>query len=510
MPKHPDYTFDLDVSGFTLPEDFLFGVCNSPYHSEGGYNRPGGPKNNWWRWEESGKIERSGDTNRLWDDPAPHIDKAQAIGLNAFRMGFEWARVQPTLTGSRSEDGEGEPPAWDEKALGRYAEIIGMIYDAGMEPVITLHHFTNPAWVGDHLFLREAKLDLFLAYVRKVVTEVNTRLVDMGHPAIEHYVVFNEPFNTAAGPYLGGDHPPGRENNLASFSTALVNLLMTYIKAYDLVYDLYETRGWRRPQVGFNFVSYCAYEIDKLLPDLMRAPERGIAREEVTPYLEEKRNEFNKAMLKIARHRLGDDLAPWEAFRERCAQGAQALDLAKVWDAVYASPRTRKLDYIAVDTYDPFSLIFIGKTEDGLRPWWEWRQDPVTMREHLKIHAADLGDSPLIIMETNIGHHQPKFGRAEPRPDGLRRPQFLKEQLREVMRLIQAGVPLRGFLYWSLADNYEWGSAAIRLGLLEYDYETHTIKDTDGLGDANGAVFAELITALRSGDAAQLKEVFHP
>jgi beta-glucosidase/6-phospho-beta-glucosidase/beta-galactosidase len=51
--KHLPYQFDIDVQGFQLPDNFLFGVCNSPYHVEGDYNREGFPFNQWgnWNWK---------------------------------------------------------------------------------------------------------------------------------------------------------------------------------------------------------------------------------------------------------------------------------------------------------------------------------------------------------------------------------------------------------------------------------------------------------------------------
>ena len=297
--KHPAYHFDLDVDGFELPEGFLFGVCNSPYHSEGGYNTNTGPHNNWSEWENKGHIERSGATNRMWTDWSPHIEKSREIGLNAFRLGFEWARVQPTFAGEK-----GPAPGWDDSAFDRYARIVGAIYEAGMEPVVTLHHFTNLAWVGSHLWLDDDLISKFLDYVRKVVMEVNERLVDAGHPPIRTYVTINEPFNCAAGPYLGGDHPPGKTGDYASFNRALVNLLYAHVKAYDDIYDLYEARDWRQPHVGYNIVTYSTYELDKVTLDMMRATSLGVSRESVGDYLERNKAAFDAAYTQMAGRRL--------------------------------------------------------------------------------------------------------------------------------------------------------------------------------------------------------------
>lgn len=100
-----------------------------------------------------------------------------------------------------------------------------------------------------------------------------------------------------------------------------------------------------------------------------------------------------------------------------------------------------------------------------------------------------------------MAYRQPIGAPAEPRPDGWDRERYLKTYLMEVVRAIRDGVPVEGYLYWSLTDDFEWDAGyEPRLGLFNYDYETRTIRDTDGLGEPAGAIYAWLIEALRSGD----------
>ena len=67
--------------GSILPDD-LFGVCTSAYRSEGGFNVSGGPHNHRAGWERSGRLARSGEAGRFWDDPGPHTESAASLGLN--------------------------------------------------------------------------------------------------------------------------------------------------------------------------------------------------------------------------------------------------------------------------------------------------------------------------------------------------------------------------------------------------------------------------------------------
>lgn len=96
-----------------------------------------------------------------------------------------------------------------------------------------------------------------------------------------------------------------------------------------------------------------------------------------------------------------------------------------------------------------------------------------------------------------------------PRPDGWNRERYFKTYFMEMIRCMKEGMPIRGYLYWSLVDDFEWQSGfAPRLGLHNYDYTRHVIHDTDGLGEPAGQIFAYLIAALRSGDKARIQYAF--
>ena len=86
---------DLDFSAAFDKENFFFGVANAPYLSEGGYNYPDGIKNSYAVLELGGHIEPSKESTRYWTDYERQIKMAADLGLTAFRMGVDWARIQP-------------------------------------------------------------------------------------------------------------------------------------------------------------------------------------------------------------------------------------------------------------------------------------------------------------------------------------------------------------------------------------------------------------------------------
>src|SRR5580658_2751569 len=78
-----------------LGEGFAIGVATAGYQVEGGYNGDGEPENNWANWERTGRVERSGIACDFWAHPEEALDRAAAIGCNAFRLSVEWTRLEP-------------------------------------------------------------------------------------------------------------------------------------------------------------------------------------------------------------------------------------------------------------------------------------------------------------------------------------------------------------------------------------------------------------------------------
>jgi beta-glucosidase/6-phospho-beta-glucosidase/beta-galactosidase len=102
----------LDFKKIFSKENFQFGVANAPYLCEGGYNYPHGIKNNFYYLERDGLIEKSKEAVRWWTDYEAQIKLDASLGCNAFRTGYEWARVQPSTSPDKHD-----PPAWDHQAV---------------------------------------------------------------------------------------------------------------------------------------------------------------------------------------------------------------------------------------------------------------------------------------------------------------------------------------------------------------------------------------------------------
>ncbi len=500
--------------GFSLPSDFLFGVSNAAYQVEGGYNRGDGPRNNWAEWEKTGKVEPSGNTCNFWERYTEHVNLAASLGLTAFRMSVEWARLQPSTS-----EAKGSPPPWDEAALDRYAEIIASVMKSGMEPVITLHHFTHPAWLGQDIWLDEATPRIYAEYVSTVARELNLRLIDEGHRPIHLWVTLNEPNILAPLTHFLGEHPHAKKG-IAAAREAANNLIVAHILGYNALHDLYEDQGWEAPQISITLFCNCFYTLDGGMVDILMAPSKGVGQDELYQHLQSREGEWKETFDDLARARW--DRSP--QYYYYCLLDTIYSRLSgpshfqRAIEAAYNSPRKKLLDYIGLDIYDPFIAAYLPKLPTPRRikekepllrvELWESLYLAREFGEMVRAHHRGAIEMPIYVMENGMCHRQKRGGKGQPRADGLNRKIFLKSMLGEVVNLLAEEIPLKGYLYWSMTDNYEWGSFEPRFGLFEYDYDEGKIKETDGLGIPAGEVYAELIKALKSDDPEVIRRAF--
>ncbi len=177
-----------------FPEGFLWGAATSAHQTEG-QNR----NSDWWESEEAGRVPyRSGDACDSWLRWREDLALLQELGLNAYRMSVEWARIEPS------------PGYFDQAALDHYREIVEAVRAAGIEPIVTLHHFSNPRWLSEGGgWVRPAVVQRFAAYAERV----GRTLGDL----VRWWVTINEPTVFALFGYVSGAWPPHRKNDFGGY-----------------------------------------------------------------------------------------------------------------------------------------------------------------------------------------------------------------------------------------------------------------------------------------------------
>jgi beta-glucosidase len=251
--------------------DFLWGTSTSSYQVEGEITN-----NDWdyfartpeirdrlyaltkpsmlYRGIRQVSLQPAGNAVNAWDHEyyEKDFDLARNLGINTFRMGIEWSRLEP------------EKNSWNQSAMDCYKKMIKSIRQRGMIPIITLNHLTLPLWVltppttfrrkmGQHFVtspLRDIPLSdppssdpywkslrgwenhqtvrEFANYVTKVVSE----LKDL----VDYWITISEPVATiVGGGYISGLFSPGFFLDGDKARAVLHNLIEAHIQAYDII-----------------------------------------------------------------------------------------------------------------------------------------------------------------------------------------------------------------------------------------------------------------------------------
>ena len=124
-------------AAYTFPESFLWGTATAGHQVEGG-----NVLSDWYAWERMpGRILNghvSGEACEWWNGRwAEDFDRAAATHQNAHRLSIEWSRIEPSLA------------VWDDSAIEQYRTMVAGARKRGLEPVVTLNHFTLPQWLAE-------------------------------------------------------------------------------------------------------------------------------------------------------------------------------------------------------------------------------------------------------------------------------------------------------------------------------------------------------------------------
>ncbi len=202
-----------------FPDDFLWGTATAAHQVEGNNTN-----NDWWRWEQDPGHILEGHQSALacdwWENAEADLDRAAAMGTNAHRLSLEWSRIEP------------EPSRFDGAALDRYRQILQAMRDRGIEPMVTLHHFSNPQWLVE-------KGDFNNAIVRDYFQRYTAKVVEVLGDLVPKWVTINEPIVYVFMRYLEGAFPAPTRKGLASGGEALRNLLVCHAAAYHTIKEAF-------------------------------------------------------------------------------------------------------------------------------------------------------------------------------------------------------------------------------------------------------------------------------
>ena len=203
------------MPGFSLAGCAL-GVASAATQIEGGEL-----DTNWHRWAASGGAPDGSSPARAADHwNRVGIDNAllAELGVRHYRLGIEWARVEPS------------PGQFDDAAIEHYRAELAGLREAGVRPLVTLHHFNLPGWLVDAGgWLGTDATDSFLRFVRRMVTALGDE--------VDEWIPINEPNVYATYGYLFGLWPPGDRSYRRTIAV-LQTLAAAHIAAFQLIHEL--------------------------------------------------------------------------------------------------------------------------------------------------------------------------------------------------------------------------------------------------------------------------------
>jgi len=209
----------------TFPKGFLWGASTSAYQVEGGNSF-----SDWWGWEKRAGLTESGEACRHYHLYREDFETAAALSHNCHRLSLEWGRIEPVKGGYSGE------------AISHYRQVIRSLKELGLEPVVTLNHFTLPQWFAQEGgWLAPGAPGSFLRYVERMVRELGGE--------VRYWVTLNEPMVFIYHGYVLGIWPP-QERSLLRALRAGQRLAAVHARAYRLIHRLYAAGGLGKVQVS--------------------------------------------------------------------------------------------------------------------------------------------------------------------------------------------------------------------------------------------------------------------
>ncbi len=375
-----------------------------------GQRRSPGRNCDWWEFEQQPGRIANGDSSAVANDHYHRYREDFALlrelNQNAHRLSVEWSRIEPS------------PGEFDAHQIRHYRDVLGELREQGIQPMVTLHHFTSPSWFSSKGgWSAQGSAHAFLPFVHRVVDQLGD-LAGL-------WCTINEPNLYAANAWITGEFPPGRKGDLAAMYRVTSNLH----KAHELAYRAIKRRS-PESLVGLSHHKLLFLPASKKRRDRWAAQASRLAldRWPVAP-----------GMLKRVVEATSDYIGIAHYWGQMCAFDARR-------------PREQFIRR--------FNVPGRPVTDMGLST------DPAWMRVVLN-ELGKLG-KPVYITENGLATDDDEW-----------RGRFITETLSNVLLAIGDGVDVRGYFHWTNTDNFEWARGyATHFGLIGVDRKSleRTIK----------------------------------
>ena len=421
-----------------LPENFLIGAATAAHQVEGNNIH-----SDIWAMEHmkhTSFIEPSLDAVDHYNRYEKDIKLMADAGLNAYRFSIEWARIEP-------EEGH-----FDSEAVDHYKAVIACCKKYGIEPFVTLHHFSSPKWlISKGGWEASTTPEDFAHYVRFIIGELGSELhyictINEANMGIQ-VAAIAERYKRQMMAQMQAAQSGG---NSADGSVQVgINLQKMMEGQKAAAAENLEVFGVEKVE---NFTSMRTREGDLLI---LKAHE--LAKKEIKALYPD-----IKVGLTLSLH----DIQPQEDGMERAK---------KEWDEEFMHylPYIKDDDFLGVQNYTRSLIGADGQlpNPDGAElTQMNYEFYPEALEHVLRKVAKDFhGD--LYVTENGIAT-----------ADDTRRVAFIDTALKGIVSCINDGLPVKSYFHWSLLDNFEWQKGySMTFGLIAVDRSTQTRHPKESL-----------------------------
>lgn len=420
------------MKGF--PKDFLWGVSTASAQIEGGYLEDGRTPSIWDITTEK-QVKNGENTHNACDHYHHYKEDVQImkkLGVKSYRFSISWSRIIPN---------EGEI---NQKGIDFYNSLIDELIKNDIQPIITLYHWDLPLWIEEkyHGWMNKKIIDLFNEYTKVVVQAFSDR--------VTYWLTFNEPQCFLMNGYVTKIHAPFKRV-IFRFSRLLRHFMLANKTSVDTIRKYAKTK----PMIGLSFGSGAYIPDDENDPKSVE---------------EAKHKSFFKGMGSMNNRLYFDPII--------LGKGVSTYLIYHISNRFAKKVKT-VFDFMAINNYEAFNYSPWGNGKidksklklnslnwviDGRTLYWTSKF--LYERYHL----------PLLITENGMCDND-VLANDEINDD--KRIEFMDEYIHYVKKAVEDGVPIIGYHYWSLLDNFEWAEGyKPRFGLVYVDFKTYkrTIK----------------------------------
>lgn len=380
-----------------FPKNFLLGAATAAHQVEGQNTN-----SDMWYLEHlpdgGGFVEPSGEAVDHYRRYQEDLLLAKQAGLNAYRFGIEWARIEPQ---------EGQ---FDEQAVAHYEQVLAFCHQHQLEPIVTLHHFSSPKWLIDlGGWENQETIRYFKRYASYIAEKLGKYL---------HYVcTINE----------------------ANMGFLIGKMVANMLAEQHLQIGL----NLEKKQSSYpTFLSPLSAEADLIVMKCHQAAKQAI-------------------QAKLPDVKVGLTLSLHDS---QWVEGGEANALQE-WQDEYAHylPFIEHDEFIGVQNYTRTVFDKNGaRTPQGVELTQTNNEFYPSSLNNVIRKVSKSFKGEIVVTENGIATE-----------DDSQRIRFIEQTMNDVKACIADGLPVKGYLHWSLLDNFEWQKGyAMKFGLIAVDRTT--------------------------------------